>query len=708
MKNLNRIITLRATAALVIAVSQLFAAEAFAQNPLQFTFANKTEEGAIRLSWSSNTNEVYRIDYADELATNDDGTTTWNTLYSHYPSHGTNTFWLDAGNYDLDPQVPHPKYGSMRFYRIAVEGTNDGPNPLVQITSTTSNAVLSGRVTISVTVTSTMPVNSTKLYVDGQEMWPSANGSNYVINTCEWPNGSHILFATALSLSHLNGPRGLPPLSIGRAVSPYVPVTFSNLIARAAFSEPFFEPSLGQTQQVSAAFAANVDWTLQIINQASNVVRTATGSGISLLFDWDGTGDGGTNLPNGVYHYVISAQTNGQAFSSFFDQYAGAAATADSADAGNWYPRTATEAIAAGLKSYFVQFPPLPPYRSNGVWVAREPQPPVEVQIPEELVAQYSSFLSAEEGSSDQDAASYAGAQSQSTTAPTRTPTAPVKDAVDTFGIGYYTYAGGRFDPLPGNGLPFPATLKIHLDGDSSTANLYAGSIPDHEHCAVEADAAFKLRGWKRVFKRSDDQLFANSIRRNDLSYGGGEIFTSATIGIFLSHGSYGTDPDYSDGSSGSKQTYFSSANKYDSGDNAWIRMCQFGFGGGLKWMGIYACNALHDQNYSSMLSKGAIPLKTTHLLCGSTTVSYALAEEPGDWVSYLLDDNEPVPNAWFDAGTLAYHNVDATNFADTIIYRVTGYLECLSDKVTNNVAPSNPSSSPGNLTEIHQLIFVP
>ena len=32
-----------------------------------------------------------------------------------------------------------------------------------------------------------------------------------------------------------------------------------------------------------------------------------------MQFNWDGNGDGGTNLPAGVYYYYISAQTNGLA-----------------------------------------------------------------------------------------------------------------------------------------------------------------------------------------------------------------------------------------------------------------------------------------------------------------------------------------------------------------------------------------------------------
>ena len=134
--------------------------------------------------------------------------------------------------------------------------------------------------------------------------------------------------------------------NIGHRVSPYVPVAFSNLISRFAWSEPFFRPELGQTQIVSAVFAANVDWTLQIVNAIGNPVRNVTGSGNSMQFAWKGTGDGETNLPAGIYKYNLSAQTNGQssfAFEQSVDSnlllIANAMAQAGTEPGINWYPK---------------------------------------------------------------------------------------------------------------------------------------------------------------------------------------------------------------------------------------------------------------------------------------------------------------------------------------------------------------------------------
>ena len=103
---------------LACAVAVRLAATAQAQTNLQFTSAAATEESAVRLNWASISNEVYQIQEADALGTNADGSTTWNVLYTPYPSQGTNTFWLDTGNYYDVPPIVHPKYVAQRYYRI--------------------------------------------------------------------------------------------------------------------------------------------------------------------------------------------------------------------------------------------------------------------------------------------------------------------------------------------------------------------------------------------------------------------------------------------------------------------------------------------------------------------------------------------------------------------------------------------------------------
>ena len=53
---------------------------------LQFTGISTTEEGAIRLAWQSESNTIYRVEYADQLVDPNLGDIVWQTLYDNYPS----------------------------------------------------------------------------------------------------------------------------------------------------------------------------------------------------------------------------------------------------------------------------------------------------------------------------------------------------------------------------------------------------------------------------------------------------------------------------------------------------------------------------------------------------------------------------------------------------------------------------------------------
>lgn len=130
---------------------------------LLFTDVRATEERAVQLHWQSETNTVYRVDYADELLDVSLGGPVWKKLFDNYPSHGTNTLILDSGNYDVSPAILHPKYTPMRFYRITNLGTNTSDsNPTVVITSPSSGAPLSGEVTVAVSAHSDQVLSSVK------------------------------------------------------------------------------------------------------------------------------------------------------------------------------------------------------------------------------------------------------------------------------------------------------------------------------------------------------------------------------------------------------------------------------------------------------------------------------------------------------------------------------------------------------------------
>ncbi len=151
--------------------------------------------------------------------------------------------------------------------------------------------------------------DSTTNYIIGSTNYET---DTYSLNTCEWLNGPHALFASTLATSQYSSQENGGAVLSGHGVSPYVSIIFNNLVEGISFTQPSFDPTLGETQTVSAVFALDSDWTLNIVDVYSNLVFTTNGSGISMSYNWDGNGTGGTNIPAGLYFYYISAATNGE------------------------------------------------------------------------------------------------------------------------------------------------------------------------------------------------------------------------------------------------------------------------------------------------------------------------------------------------------------------------------------------------------------
>jgi hypothetical protein len=664
---------------------------------LLFTDVRATVERAIQLRWQSQSNAVYQIQYADEISDQ----ISWNILYDDYPSHGTNTFWLDTGNYFHEPAILHPRKMPMRFYRIVAEGTNTLSPPTISISSPTNGASVLGDLTVTISASTTQPVLHVKLYVDGEEMPASDDGTNFVINTCEWPSGSHILFATAKCESDFAGRSfDAPYIIAGRAVSSYKQVTFANLITRLSFSEPFFDPDAGQTQRVSAVFAAGVDWTLQIQNASTNTVRFASGSGAAMQFDWDGTGTNGVSLPAGIYTYLLTAQTNGQTYSQSESSGGGDSAALSSSGSSSssaasesssedWYPTSAEEALMAGLTSYFVESAPMPPVEIDGKWYSWEQVygqvPPIEVQIP---VSAQESFLQSLTGESDSSSfdgpQDYSGASSQSTRGPVRPPTAPVNKVAGTFGVAYQRYLPASISVVnPLNGI---LQQHVAIQGHTGSTPVTYTNLPQYESQANGFIANMKKGAWRPGFTKTDTQLQPSNLK------GTGTIFNQVNLGLLMVHGVYGTSPDYTSGANGCEQMYFPIQTSASGGE--YVRMSEMNFGStgtnGLKWMAIFACNSLKEDKWNSMQSAGVTPFNSNlHLLLGTDTVVYTHDSISALWARAILGLSYPTPRkirqAWYDEARGAY---GSASYPNTMNLSVAGWEDCWEDTLQNNSSP--------------------
>lgn len=690
----------------------------FAQNTLQFTGVSATSEKAIQLHWASNSNEVYEIDEADALAGNPDGTTLWIKLYDNYPSHGTNTFIGDFGNYFNAPAILHPSQMPMRFYRAVMTGVNNGSNPTITITSPTNGATVSGNLTVTVSASSDQPIVRTLLYVDGQEMPASDDGSNYVINTCEWPNENHTLFAVARAQSGYEGFPNNRSVTYGQSVSPYVNVAFNNLISKVAFSQPYFEPALGQTQAVTATFAANCNWTLQIQDENSNTVRNASGSGVSMEFDWDGTGDGETNIPDGVYTYLISAQTNGGSFMSMMSGGGGSFSSSARAAVSSVEEATELWALPENGES-FVPLALYPPgLDTNGFTIIQASQSQVQalteavMAVDRPAIQAKSAMMDSESGggfsfNADSSSSAYAGPASQSTAAPTRPPTSGVKGAKGTYGVAYLQYLPSGFTGHgPPTGLPFPLTQYIAVDGHSANGNVDDAQVIVFKETADRFENAMQNGGWKRGFRHANNDFAPADLKKTSL--GGNGIFNTVNIGITMTHGSFATATTPSDPV---LNTYwwFSANNQVKLAD------CSFGSSGtnGLRWMALLGCSLLRDDNYQSMYNHLKLPINNNlHLLLGASTYAGATADIGELWAKKMTKGGfftgpEPVWDAWYHAGQDAYHyatNIDNSLYPGPWYFRAAGWPNCFGDKLKEYSDPN--SGNPANITHLDSIVY--
>jgi Family of unknown function (DUF6345) len=641
----------------------------FCQNSLLFTNVNATPEKSIILTWQSNTNEFYEIDYADSLLDTNTGFTTWKLLYDDFPSQGsTNTFWQDDGNFNLTPNVPRPKDSPMRFYRVSLGGTNtmnwDGLS--VAITGLTNGTVLSGNITVNVAASTTEVFSGLILYLDGKEMPRSLDGSNFVFNSCETWNGPHTLFAVAKSQSGLEGFRLNGPMTYNHAVSSMVTISIQNLITDFAFSQTFFQPSLGQTQAVTANFTANCNWTLQILDSNSNAVRTVTGSGKSMGFNWDGTGQGGTNIPDAVYTYLLSASTNGAPMSL--------ASPSVSSNVTNLW------ALEPGSESP-VPFAIYPiGYNTNGMTIFKATQSQIDFLIGDT----YSTSLSPSGGFFHPN--DFGGAGSSQSTSDTG-----AKNAQGTIGVCYQRYLNPNIftHAPPSHLISPPFKLYVGIDGQPAGNSPSSVSLPKILVLKKNCDDfcnSMQAAGYFRSFEYADDDVKITDLKKSSL--GGNSIFNNVNLGMFWGHGSYGTTAE----SDGVTYTYVWIENLVATSITS-MHLSDFDFGGtqpnGLRWMVFATCSALDKNAYDSMDTFSKLPINSNlHLLLGASTTIYFAPDLGQNYAKFLQSNTETIISAWNHTGSYTYSYQNGTNMTGIVKFAYSGSDNCTGDSLKSYEDP--------------------
>jgi hypothetical protein len=429
------------------------------------------------------------------------------------------------------------------------------------------------------------------------------------------------------------------------------------------------------TQQVSAVFAANSDWTVNVIDIDSNVVRTAAGSGSSMLFNFDGNDTNGASLPPGVYYYQISAQTNGADF-SFVAGGGSLFSTMDDISQ-LWILPSDDSGSPVPLSLY------PPGFDTNGLSVIDATSLEMEALMP------FSSDLESFGGGSASPAA-FSGPSAQTAVAPSRPPSIPAVRAAGTYGIGYQRYLSwtNKYSP--------PSPLDGSLTGHHIQMQGAGGNAPISYHALGAYGTEAKnfvegmqlWAGWQQKINKVDDNL-----KLSDLQ-GTGSPFNGVNLAVLLLHGTYGTSLDFA--ANQCFQMYFPIAT---GGTGTYLRMSDMNWGGsgtnGLRWMAIMACFSMQHNNWASMKTQGIKPYNSNlHLLLGCDTTEYADPDMLSYWASSMawgVTNHNPmeIRVAWYTSAQRAYQYAIMPDGQTPLQWAVAGDLSCYHDRFQTNFNPT-------------------
>jgi hypothetical protein len=628
----------------------------------------------------------------------------------YFPSQGTNTVFLDTGKYWTEPALPHPKDDLQRFYRVVQIGTNTLVPPVVTITNLTVGADLSGEVEIDVHVATTNSIVSVNFFVDGEELDSVSADDNgnasYVVNTTEWPNGSHIIFAVAeTSAGTATTGEFQSTEKSGAGTSTNIPVTFDNYISKWYFSLPGFDASLGETQRITAEFISYSSWTLQIVDGSSTTVRNASGTGSTMEFDWDGNDDNGSPTADGTYDFILTATqtTPPQNFSMMAAGNMTSSMAALSSDEESPAELLATPADGSGGVVPLALYPPgmaetLGLTIFEGSLSDFLPQRSTLSRATSLSVSSSSSFA-ASFGSSGSPTPMFSGT-TQTTQRPHRPPPKPIKGTPGKLGVAWQGDHPYATNDIPGFNPPANLIGSIQLDPHYV---LPYGPIANAGTIANKFEAAMKKYKWKTAFNYGDDQLTANLLRK--ASKGGSNLFNYCNIGLMVGHGIHGVSQDFKATSTPSLQTYMPI---YKKGVNAydWVRMSEFDFGGGpggLRWMGLYTCNMLFYDNAQDMYNKGVLPMNPSlHALLAAETSVFMYPEFGRLWANYMngVEDGirHAVINSWNLASLKAHAATNAVpqGYSLPVIMTSAYWPDCLNDTLLYYT--DNSSTDPSDI----------
>lgn len=338
------------------------------------------------------------------------------------------------------------------------------------------------------------------------------------------------------------------------------------------------------------------------------VYRTFLGTGKRVEVHWDGTDTNGSYLNPQLlaYRFIDLGEATAAPPSG---GGAGAPppgpdgfATESSDSAAKLYPGSAKEAVLAGLPSYFVPQPPLPPPLDEFLG----PLPPLEIKITDRQREQILAAI----------------AQESTVNA----------ESADAGGGGFTEAAQGEVFKLEGPYSVF-ATFGVAGQGHHPAIDLFGQYLPPYRWSggrvrmtsqrefgpwgrprsvrtiADESSKLFSKMGYVPVFKKLDDDIGGDDIRRQ--GFNNTNWFNFVKIGLYIGHSSAGRDIEIG---MAHRQSYVPIYNSvFDTMD--WVGASEMEFGSPyLKWMAFYSCNLFRDYYrtdaiYGEMKSHFALPM---------------------------------------------------------------------------------------------------
>ena len=565
--------------------------------------AVKTDSATpVLLQWSSDPTAIYAVYCSSNLLD-------WQVAIDNFPAQGTNTLWTDYGVEMGDDSRPasNDSDAPYRFYRVALQSYMSNAAPItVTISNIPSGALLSGPTNVIAGASTTEDILANYLYVDGDLVGqPGAPLSQaFPIDTRFYPNGPHrlsVAYENDGDAGTTGGDDPVTDLGAGYGVA-NVSVTFSNFLSNFRARYRAFRPDLGQTEEIYATWGTPRSWkvTFTPFNDTNTEIRSFTGCGIRVLVQWDGLDTNGAPVPAQLLAATITdlgactppPSSSGDPGDSD-DPPSPSQLSIGSASA-NWYPTAMSQALRAGLTSYYVQPPPMPPARvqTNGTWAwvpwedVYGPHQATEVQISQAAQDKFQQSLTARALSPTPSGPSPDGPGDGPSGESASLPIFINK--IGTYAIGFQGHHP-FWSPAnrPARGLPFgQATM-------TSSSQPPWGKVHATYRIARSLQMWFPMMGYQRPpsgYIHGDDVLTVNDMKKSSL--GGNHFFDEANIGLYIGHSAGERETIVA---LGHRQTYIPIYNSA-AGTITWIGMNDMRWGGSnLKWLAFYSCNIFRD-----------------------------------------------------------------------------------------------------------------